>query len=647
MLPYCLRPPAYGKLLERLKREQGKNVPDGGRLQKAIKEDLIQFQASFVDEMQKRSNQRDPQESHWKQGAAFSLFKQGFGDSKIAMLHLLTPPRCDGEAFSQLIYEACLEIFRDFFSSSFEHACSAIFSLYALFETNPLPRELAWPEIMPIGIRAAETRSHHRSLFRRAFRQRIRIDRFHYLMFLQLREMALANKAECERKFHEQKGRCCSCSIARDVVEVLNRLAPQLDFCEYTGPVGLEALAGHPDYPYKVNAKTREPSRPEPKEASFQCTTKPFEFPEALSTLMQTYQKRIEAIRLPQSKSYATKRVQKCLEPFYDSLKTQSWIDIRSQLFGIDDEAAKAEPKRVRLLLADPRQRRLERARRMEEKVESLESEASDRQNSFTIEINDMAEDYNPASLPQCQLVLSGNIPRGMQQGVGKAVQILMQRDRLPQINSPDMKESISMDADDMSSIGVGGISVATSHGRTALQTLLSKVRGKAAVPRTIGSNTSKQEDSNLDSAMMFLGADQAIKAYRPDEIAGEEDSSSEISGVSNLSEEEDNDEIATVATSTVGRRALENLLAKVAEPKVTGRKSKSTPKRRSRRKAQAKSTAKRRSSASGSKPTTRKRSKGNVEVEHIDHGSVDSSIGQGKATLDALLDEVERRAPP
>ena len=96
-----------------------------------------------------------------------------------------------------------------------------------------------------------------------------------------------------------------------------------------------------------------------------------------------------------------------------------------------------------------------------------------------------------------------------------------------------------------------------------------------------------------------------------------------------------------------MGRRALENLLAKVAEPKVTGRKSKSTPKRRSRRKAQVKSTAKRRSSESGKQPTTRKRSKGNVEVDHIDHGSVDSSIGQGKATLDALLDEVERRAPP
>ena len=109
-----------------------------------MEQDLTESQTRFVKSLVETSDPDKDAEKHWEGGRAFRVFKQEFTDSKVTMMHLLMPTTSiDNEAYSQLIYAACLQVLRKAFQGtefSLEHAAFAIFSLYALFESNPDPR---------------------------------------------------------------------------------------------------------------------------------------------------------------------------------------------------------------------------------------------------------------------------------------------------------------------------------------------------------------------------------------------------------------------------------------------------------------------------------------------------------------------------
>ena len=150
----------------------------GGPVQRALKADLLLLKSEFERDLdgffmlvdpnasgngsgsgrgEKRSRQRLGKEA--KAGTIFKLFKSTFQRTKFAIVHTrCCPPRCDTEAYIQLIYSGALDQLRSAFREYDENeivlgrgndlekifffqwnAIFAIFALYTLYETNPLP----------------------------------------------------------------------------------------------------------------------------------------------------------------------------------------------------------------------------------------------------------------------------------------------------------------------------------------------------------------------------------------------------------------------------------------------------------------------------------------------------------------------------
>lgn len=121
-------------------------------------------------------------------------------------------------------------------------AAFAVFSLYTLYQTCPLPNpapiasETTDQEALNMVPNGLYDRSHPQRSFRRSFKARIRIDRVRYLILLKIREKALAGIAEKQ-------------PVSQELVHVMDRLLDGcVQNCEYTGPQSLDALAIHPEY---------------------------------------------------------------------------------------------------------------------------------------------------------------------------------------------------------------------------------------------------------------------------------------------------------------------------------------------------------------------------------------------------------------
>ena len=692
MLPYILRPTrTYGT--------KAKGRDNSQTLQNAIQDDLRQFQTLFLTELkQTEINNNHHRQQHWESGKAFGIFKRLFGSCKIALLHLLVPLKCDQEAHSQLIYAACLDLLRQALLSAaplelFSNAVFSVFCLYTLMETNPLPRGTTQQhglELLPVGLRSKVDPNR---LFRRFFSQNIRIDRQHYLLLLRLREMALATHADCrQQQFYfqssttvyetqqqqqqqqQQSTWVCRCGMARDVVEILDRLSSKLDYCEYTGPVGLEAFAGHPDYPYaQTNNNTASSSSSLPITTTIPQTTTtttttsppdeslmvdneqpPFEYSDTLSTLMGQYHSSIQSIRLPQQKSYTTTQLKRRLDPFFSLLENnESWADTRARLFHSGENQNKDVRNKTTAVQHNRSLQRKERARMaMEEHIKTTSNDDDDDDDDDN---DDLAGGWNrpqeqkeetertkgtieETPLPSYEMILSSDISPQMQDQLQKSVQFLVRRDGLapPKIEEPPPKQAPKQHAaDDISSIGVGGVSVATTaQGRRALQALLSEAHNNNEQPTIIprvASIPKRQQIMIPQTRMaMFLSADQAIMGSH----ASDDDDDGEASDVSNLSfsdhEGDDDDDGASAATSAVGRRALETLLSKVTR---VGNSSKPQKRKANKTTKLLKSTPRR--SRKGPK---RRR------VVVAENTSVASSVGQGRAALENLLGEVKGR---
>eukprot|EP00980_Cylindrotheca_fusiformis_P030797 scaffold25436_cov127-Cylindrotheca_fusiformis.AAC.5 len=610
MFPYRLRPPVYGKNNGHLKRNAGGSVlSGGGPIQVAMEQDLTTLQTQYVDILLNSDSQEDrPAQSdqHAGSGIAFRLFKKLFSESKVALFHLLLPKNlCDKEAFSQLIYAACLEVFRRSFpgqtgtqinGSSIEHTAFALFALYALYETNPLPRKPRTPlELLPMGLQEEEN---FRALYRRAFQQNIRIDQNHYFLLLQLRELSMARIAACGHFSYKTDSEktsstwTCNCSVAKNMLEVMDRLSTKWELCEYTGPVGLEGLAGHADcnkhstqqLQSSLDSSEAPPEHLEDSELSSD-----------LKTSFQRYQWSLNRIRIPQESFGTATRLRNVLVSFFAGIHKESWSRVESRLYGTIDNGSE-----------DEAQSAIDSLRHSEKASSGMRDEKTS-----SASVNDGKD-----SLPPFKTVLPARLDENTKMHLQRALGYLFQRER-PALTTAQKSNDSKLAADDVSSIGIGGISIATDHGRSAIQTLLSQANANQLIPTSIRTSPSpksnNQNTTGNNLADLFLNTDQMFGDAKLDE----DNSESDFSNLSLSDYDEDDADGTSAATSAAGKQAIAQLLnhevKKNTSPKLSGIEKKA----RKRKATQA-------SVASGG-----------------------SSMGQGEAALGRLLEGIDDRVVP
>lgn len=587
-----------------------------------MEQDLTQLQTRYVDTLlnsERRENApAGKDDHHGDAGAAFQIFKQAFSESKVAMFHLLLPKNvCDKEAYSQLIYAACLQVFRRSFPSqleapkteaSLEHAAFALFSLYALYETNPLPRKTKTPlELLPMGLQEEEN---FRALYRRAFLQNIRIDKEHYSLLLQLKELSLARIEACGESFYqvqlvELHSWKCNCSIARSTLQVLSRLSTKWEYCDYTGPVGLEGLAGHADY---TTFTTQQPSRQllgvESEESSL--SKQELELTNTLKLSMQNYHSRVKGIRIPQEKFRTATLLRNELGSFFGEIHKEPWSRVESRLYGtvVDNESDTETGSASGSL------------RRPEKTSHNVGTLGQDPSQVLDDGVTTSASGDKNAT-PSFKTVMPRELNHSTSARLQQALELLFRREG-PVVLSSAQQEGSKSAADDISSIGIGGISVATGRGRSALQALLSRANTNKGIPvrvRAVPKQVKQEEAADSNSAVMFLNADQAFSQTKSD---GDDDDSV----VSNLSLSDYNEDHigsrddTSAATSAAGKQALATLLKQVKK------KTKTTQPQRLERKREM---------------TLKKKPTQPPECP----ASVASSVGQGLSALGGLLDSV------
>jgi hypothetical protein len=180
----------------------------------------------------------------------WDIFISVWRKHNVALVHSqVLPSRNDPEAFVQLLYEVCLQLIQNSASSvspngdtapdpepreatsfSLFHAAFGVFSLYAIRETCPLPKQpetnLAW---LPIGLIHPDN---PKLLYRRRYcPTRIRIDRESYLTVKQLQHFCLGRM-----RYNTLDGR-----LATQISQIVAKL--EWEFSEYPGPRGVDALA--------------------------------------------------------------------------------------------------------------------------------------------------------------------------------------------------------------------------------------------------------------------------------------------------------------------------------------------------------------------------------------------------------------------
>lgn len=302
MLPLVPRIPMLGGKLAAKKKEEfgsaannhhhtGKRhdfrswqLMHGGPVQRAISADLLSLRQEFRNDLEKvvssmsRINHKVPKPAP---GKAFQVFKETFRRTKFGIIHTrCCPPRCDKEAYIQMIFSATLELLsrelkenlcnrsmeNETIQTSFVDAIFAVFALYVLYETNPLPHfplnvgvlqkrscdDLSASELkeimsmMPMG---ASSDQGGRRAFRRYFRAPIRISLYHYFSLIQLRDVSMA---VMDSLSYSSQQPSFIRDMAVDGVCIIDRLKPLLLLCEYSGPGSMESLVGSEEYYHSV-----------------------------------------------------------------------------------------------------------------------------------------------------------------------------------------------------------------------------------------------------------------------------------------------------------------------------------------------------------------------------------------------------------
>lgn len=287
----------------------------GGNLQRAILFDLIELRHRYYTELKSSSTTNNNKDiKHATTGISFGQFKKCFQEARFGAIHTRTiPARVDRGEYVQLLYSSCFYLLEQAFDthnnqsqvevevgenstnytlnwSDDEHitnsafnAIYAVFILYTLHKTNILPKppnqtsissasnkynneqslQNCW-SMLPIGI----NNNDEDKLYRRTFHGKVRIDRYNFMLLLQLREICLVRMEQCDiGKMNTNSSTSsksgdtttaswkCNCSLARDAVYILDSMLSSNDdnddffeYCEYHGPHSLEGLAGSPNF---------------------------------------------------------------------------------------------------------------------------------------------------------------------------------------------------------------------------------------------------------------------------------------------------------------------------------------------------------------------------------------------------------------
>jgi hypothetical protein len=623
MLPFRLKPPAYGGKLKKEKQEnaspldQNHPLRDGGPLQRAIHDDLFAQYPTFVATL----NTSFLVDNHDSKGWSFTVFKQIFSDAGISLLHTqFTPPRCDATAYSQLLYAVCFDFLRQAFQpdeNNHSFGAFAVFLLYSLYETNPHPSKLSSEmETLPMNI---QDRYNPRLTFRRCYRERICIDLEHYHYLLQLREMCLAKVASLQAGMEDWEQTCkITCSLARDTVEVNSRLVPHFDHCAYTGPCGLEALAGHGDYPVPPTAATARWWKE--NRQKFLLTDTALKVP--VAPLAESYQ--IPTVLQEEVEQYINQRnTMKQMQLSRDKQRRQRIRDAAIPLFPTENTALDGLA-----FFSRSRQPGKKRVRLRHGFVEiavdasTQPSKNTDVNGSDELSMREsISNNQEETEAHGFQLILPEGVSAAIEESLQDAFETLVQRKvMLPPATVATHPEEVSTLARSQS--------VATSvtgTGRNALRVLLLK-----ATSRTMNEGRSTAFLESQENV-----SDDVERVHTNDVL-------------SDISSEEGN---VTVAGSKVGRSALRDLLSYATGNKDVRRKVNKGAKSVAKR-APQKSSKKRRKALASSKVSA------NADNERGEHDSFQSDAGcshssngdsisschdsesedEGRAALSALL---------
>lgn len=595
---------------------------------------------------------KNPSSSHTPVGTFFATFAHAFRDAKAALLHTRYAPSSgsgahgiDQASYAQLLYDACWSLLSDAVrtwedlpsaaaataistvttteadpapTTTIEdpfllRATCAVFCLYALFETNPLPHTVPSPEgrnggstndpgndgedgherrsvlsLLSHGV--ASTRNANR----RAFRNPIRVDLEHYTELLRLQDRALRHRAtceaaRCEAEHHryvsfqaaslpEEDAWECVCGAASDVLLVIRRLKPCFDHCAYTGPCGLEAMALHREYSYQSSTNRREaPADESPLPRVRAVPFVQLENPD-LEVHLQQYLRDCASIRfpppltnLPTVWQSRLRRVRNGLDSIFESSAGNPPSPSSSRQprvmhwFRPAAVAPTTSPRMVRLkpfhVTFD-----VPATRTVATGTASHDTERNGNDRPAAESVHFLAHndaDAGPSD-DVCEVAVPGGLSEVQQRSVQAALESLASRGDglirrlMSAAPESDHGGNALTKADDVSTLGVStnGVrfasSVASSNvGRLALQKLLLSAGQQSTLDTTLA------RDSEADT---FLGAAPDVsKPLRSRRKAREPAPTDDHHNLSDLSSDED---ALSVAASTVGRKALLDLLA-------------------------------------------------------------------------------------
>jgi hypothetical protein len=538
----------------------------------------------------------------------------------------LLPQRCDRNAYSQLVYSASLALLQEFCCDKNHQPTSviaingqtadndawlmrvsyAVFLLYALYQTNPLP--VYWPtkhtqgdasevlSLLPMGL---QDRQNPKVLYRHAYKSPVRIDGKHYGYLLQIGQWAKMVLDQCEAAWiqHQRDDHRAplpnqwkiSVAVALDLTIVLGRIhtTNMLEFCSYTGPCGLEGLAGHRDYPYPAGGEERPPAAhgqtanapanhsAEANASSLPAsdTDSPLTYSNALQESLQHYHTCRQSIRLPKTPNQSTsllkvKRVRDALAPMFDHTLVNGTDAVSSLLELCGGREMKAQPpvppKRIKLRHGHVWLSATATTNENETRKQLDDGSIPEREDETVVLPGQAVQRGTDHEDDAIELTLPDGLDMGLKQSLQAAVQMLLNRNiaLLPTLahcspgngalsRTDDNVTGLSAlehDGDDENDkVSVAQLSQRTTRsgvGRSALQDLLAK-----AHPCKTGLSRVHDNFSFLEStSTKMTEASMVAKAGKDDE---------DVEFCSDLSSDDD----VSVALSHVGRRALQALL--------------------------------------------------------------------------------------
>lgn len=390
---------------------------------------------------------------------------------------------------------------------------------------------------------------------------------------------------------------CCCCGMATDAVQIIDRLLlpSNMDYCEYDGPCSVEGLAGHADYPYPCIKPTpaQQQAMTERKRTlqqngrlskdeisellkfnSTDCNHEEniADLSDSILAHLQGYETGLRALRIPTDISkQKIKKVQDTLAPVLHSSDSGVAKMLTESLGKPSEKSQSPRPNTEQTkILKDPTTRRQLRSRR---RVTWEEIDSASSASNLTTDKKENGNLPVPSSVVQqdtsYELVLPNELPETLQQGIQTALEHIFDRDQ-PIFLPSNVDESVAAVCnksreqeekhDDMSSIGIGGVSMAPStvagHGGIALRHLLARV-GRSNTKIDDGASAGRKV-SRLESDFLLMENDDDADAddSNGNNVMGGADSDSDLS----TSDIEDD------AVSLVGQKALAALLSNVKQ---------------------------------------------------------------------------------